>query len=115
MKTFVILSQKDGIVPSPEEIEAALTERGWMRWEGSGDPDIAVFHTRSCKGDYFEAGVWSGRGVHLFFIGGGARSRQRKQIVGRLGGWSVAGENGFCGVRDLLATIERWEKQHEPL
>jgi len=95
--------------PSNAEICAALDAAGWERWDGTGPPAIVVFHNNGPKGDYFEAGYWSGSGVPLFFLGGGKkRTVERKQIINRVGGWVVIGENGVAKLDDLIAAIDRW-------
>lgn len=107
---YVILGH-DRLTPAPAAIERALNARGWERWDGTGDPDICVFNYSGPKGDYFEAGFWNGRGAHTFFLGGGARCVQRKQIVGRLGGWTVVGADRRCTAEDLAAAVERWRER----
>jgi hypothetical protein len=107
--SYVVLAPQTCIDPNQTEIESALNAAGWHRWDGNGDPDIAVLHGTASKGDHFEAGVWSGRGVMLFYLGGkGSRLTGRKQIVGRFGGWASSGDNGRAKVENLLGAIGRW-------
>jgi hypothetical protein len=107
MTGFIVLSPDQGVTPLRAEIETALTSAGWERWDGSGNPALVVFHVGGPKGDYFEAGFWAGRGVPVFFLGGGARCHSRKQIVNRLSGWTVVGQDNRASVVDLLQAIER--------
>lgn len=106
--TYLVLMPQDGCQPSAADVAAGLDAAGWSRWDGaSGLPDLAVFHTKGPKGDYFEAGFWAGRMVPLVFIGGGARCHSRKQLVSRLGGWTVVGKDGRGTVEELLAALAR--------
>lgn len=106
--TYLVLMPPDGCEPSAAAVAAALDGIGWSRWGGAaGLPALVVFHTKGPKGDYFEAGFWAGRMVPLVFIGGGARCHSRKQIVSRLGGWTVVGKDGRAAVEDLIAAVER--------
>ncbi|HYH67974.1 MAG TPA: hypothetical protein VD866_24975 [Urbifossiella sp.] len=107
MPGYVLLSPNEGVEPAAAEVAAALDAVGLGRWDGDGLPALAVFHHRGPKGDFFEAGFWAGCGVPVFFVGGGASCVKRKQIVGRLGGWTVVGENGRCTAADLVAAVCR--------
>lgn len=111
-RTFVILAPESAVRPTAGELEAALVAAGWTRWAGNSDPLIAVVHNASGKGDFFEAGVWAGRRVQVFFLGGtGARFIKRKQIVGRFGGWAAVGDNNRATVADFMAALGRWERE----
>lgn len=104
---YMILAPQQGVQPTTAEVAAALEAAGWVRWAGTGLPAFVVFHTGGPKGDFFEAGYWGGRGVPVFFLGGGRRCYQRKQIVGAFGGWTVVGADGRADVGELVAAIER--------
>lgn len=104
---YIVLAPGEGVSPSAVEVTAALEAAGWRRWSGTGWPALVVFHVGGPKGDYFEAGVWAGAGVPVFFLGGGSRCHGRKQIVGRLGGWTVVGANNRADVPALMEAIAR--------
>lgn len=103
---FAILAPQQGVTPAAADIEAALVKLGWVRFDGNGDPDVALFHNTSPKGDYFEAGFWAGRGVPVFFIGGGGRRcAERKQLAKAMGAWLVIGQDNRATLAEILHTL----------
>lgn len=102
---FLILAPATGVQPSAAEIAAALEAHGLERWNGNGPPAFAVFHCQGNKGDHFEAGYWAGAGVPVVMLGGGAKLRNRKQIVHRFGAWTV-GKDGRATVAELIEALD---------
>jgi hypothetical protein len=104
---YMILAPGEGVQPPAVEVAAALEAAGWVRWSGDGPPAFVVFHNSTNKGDYFEAGFWAGKGVPIFFLGGGSNLTKRKQIASRFGAWTLVGSDNRATVAELLEAINR--------